>query len=425
MTSIQKKTSVDRNFFVPIMLFILIWLPSVILIPYSRYNKIDVFIVNIVYVVFFLLTTVFVGLGFRKKRIVLYKRKLRHINEKIIKRIMLTCAFFSVIGLSLLIFDRVVIKGIDYAAGLRVARYQWLNSEVGSTWFGRIGNLLIPFSYVSLFFSYLNWSKFGKKISKWFALFAGVGVPLVHAMLNGGRSNLLIVLIFLVSISLIRLLQGMKPIPFMANKKIITAIIVIVIFSYVWSVFESSADMGGKSVKEYSARLIYALGGDVAIDESGSIEVMIIMLISYAFHGNWIMGQLMQQSSTGFYSLSFLGGLIDKLGLKEWKFNTTDWEGAFLNVPATFFHDFGWVGLIIAAIVAGGLFGYASAIIEHRKGLSIVELTFVIFIYGYVFLSPMVYAFGLTYFMFVLYAFIVVGVISRIRYGILDYGFEV
>src|SRR5690606_20489544 len=81
----------------------------------------------------------------------------------------------------------------NYSLGLRHARYQWLNSTGGSLP-SVIGNLLIPFGYVSIFLLIIHYSKLSK-ISRFLLLTSAIISVFGHSALNGGRSNILLALI--------------------------------------------------------------------------------------------------------------------------------------------------------------------------------------------------------------------------------------
>ena len=410
--------------YIPVIIFILIWIPSFLLSKYAITGVNKVIIFNLFYVLLFFIVTIFSIYTFKDKKIVMLKKRLKKINKETVIKIIKWTALLAIIGIIFLGIDRVFIKRINYAAGLRSARYQWLQSEVSSSLLGKIGNLFIPFSYVSLYFSYLNWELI-KSFIRYFGILIGFLIPLIHAILNGGRSNLLILLIFVLSISLIRKFANKTFFPKVRNKKIIIITFSLIIVIYVLSIFNSSADLGGVSQKAYLYTLFSSLGGKIDLSNISKLGLSFLSLIVYIYHGTWITGSYLTEfinMRNGYYTSSAITELLNIIGIQNYQYKSKAWEGAFLNVPGAFFHDFGYLGVGIMTVLSGLIFGYFICLLKRKKGISIVELILIIFIFSFVFLSPIVYVFGLVYFKFIIYAFIVTGIILKIKYGSLDYG---
>lgn len=417
------KTRIPKDY-LPILVFILIWIPSFFLAKYAISGTYEVNMLNFFYVLLFILATVFSFYLFKDKRIVVKKKRRKRLNKEIVFKIIKWTALIALIGIISLIIDRIFIKKINYSAGLRNARYQWLYSEVSSSILGKAGNLFIPFSYVSLYFSYINWESIRYKI-KYLGIIAGLIVPLGHAILNGGRSNLLILLIFLLTISFIRFFANKSFFPKVKNKKMIIVTVSLIIILYVLSIFNSSADLGGVSQKVYLYSLFATLGGRIDLTYINKIGLSLLSLIVYIYHGTWITGSYLTEyinMRNGYYTSSVISDILNFFGIQKYQYNSVAWEGAFLNVPGAFFHDFGYIGVGIMAFFSGLLFGYCISILKRKKGLSIIELILIIFIFTFNFLSPMVYVFGLAYFKFLIYAFVVTGIILKLKFGSLDFG---
>lgn len=409
----------------PLKLTLLIWIPALLLLPFGRYGRFEAFVITIFFLTVFIIVCIGTIQEFRGKRFILIRRKLRQMNQYKMQKSIDICAIFSLVGIVLLAIDRIYIKGIDYSAGLRVARYAWLHSEVGSTPIGKIANIIIPFYSVALYFTYINFEKITKRTTKFLGIFSGVGVPFIHAILNGGRSNILILLIYLLVLSSIRKAFGLRMIPAFKHKKILITGAALIMFAYVLSVFMSSASLGGYSLLEQLNAQLYSLGGKAPdTGRLSSLLIIILLFFSYAYHGSWILGSyatIYKAVNDGSYTGSFISSITGVFGFVPNTYSSDLWGGAFLNFPGAFYHDYGIVGVFVSAVLLGFLLGYFSVLLCQVQTISIVELLMLITVFSVSYFSGIVYLFGLQYFIFILYAFIVFDIIQKIRFGSIDY----
>lgn len=410
------------------LLFFLVWIPALLLDLFgvkAQYNHFLTVIMNVYFVGMVVLsaTVFFLRMKYTAVPVMLLEEKFMNkskaFSRKLLNQIIRTAGGMSLIGIVLMSYDRIVIRGIDYSQGSRMARYQWGASSVSGTIFGIMGNLLVPFSYVALFCGYYYF-EYLKSCKRIFAVFVGVAVPTVHAYLNGGRSNLLILVCFIGAIAIIRMTTEKKIIPDFKLKKVAVLLLIAVLGFYILSVFYQSITLGGVSLKEYVSILVKSLAGEYVNESDNSLVNNMIMVFSYLYHGQWMTGLIINtavETRYGFYSLAIVNSIMSKVGINlNIQHNTELIAGCFLNVPGTLFYDFGWVGFLLGPIVLGFLLAFVSKSILCCRHFSNMKLIITFSIYMYMLCSPILPMTNYIYFVFVLYAFVLTGIFLSIRF---------
>ncbi|MDT3709489.1 MAG: hypothetical protein ROZ65_05035 [Pseudomonadaceae bacterium] len=326
----------------------------------------------------------------------------------------------ALLGISLVFYDRVFLRGIDYSLGLRHARYQWLASEGGSL-VSVIGNLLIPFCYVSIFFLVVHYSRLSRFATLLLFSSAFFGV-FGHAALNGGRSNVLLALVMGLSAYLLRR-QGAPKRLFFANYYKLLPVGLFAIF-YVASIIKSSAVMGGVDVETLTILGVESLYGQVSDYFKSRLEgseylYLMIYGIAYLYHGQWTAQVTyslpVRDGSYTFYPFSVILnelGLIDA-PLQAGFFSDT---GAFISLPGAFYYDFGFMGVVVLSLVVGWLLGLTLRMICADRNIGGGRLAFIIYVLYLVLLSPILPAYGLSYLNFIIFAFAILGVLNAFLY---------
>jgi len=332
-------------------------------------------------------------------------------------------SYSTIIGFFLILFDRIFIRGINYSLGLRAARYQWLNSTGGSP-YGIIGNLLIPFGFICIFFLIVHKDSTSKKEKRLLTLSSFIGI-FGHAALNGGRSNILLA-IFMVIISLS--IGFKKPTKLLTIKPKNLKIIIILscaIF-YVGAITYSSAIMNNMSIKQLTSLGLYELYGVKTGSYNnfgifGEPTYFIIYFLAYLYHGQWTAQVTyslpIREGSYTFYSF---GVILEKLGLiqtplTQGYFSKT---GAFISLPGAFYYDFGFWGVILLSIILGGFVGLVLIFINKSKFLGGIKLAFIYYILFIIYLSPILPAYGLMYLNFIVFSFVSLEIINRLIFKV-------
>lgn len=321
-------------------------------------------------------------------------------------------SFGSILGISLMVYDRVFVRGIDYSLGLRNARYQWLNSTGGSIT-SVMGNLLLPLGYISIFFLIIHYNSLSKK-NKYLLVVSSIISIFGHAALNGGRSNILLaVVIVIITISIKN--EYKKKIFAIRFNFIKKLPIIAMVFIYVSVITLSSAALGNVNMKTLTPLGVRGLYGQVygyfdSIGEISDYLYLIVYFVSYLYHGQWTAQVAyslpIREGNITFYSF---GIILNNLGLISEPFKPGYFSvenGAFTSLPGAFYYDFGFLGVIILSSMLGILFGITLIIINFSKFIGGIKLAFIMYILSIVILSPILPAYGLIYLNFIIFSFI-------------------
>lgn len=331
------------------------------------------------------------------------------------------CSLLSISGFLLIFIDRVYIRGIDYSSGLRNARYQWLDSGSGSL-FGVLGNLIIPFSYVSLFIL-LTQGRLLKPVMKLLLVLSALFGIVGHAILNGGRSNVLIALFVYLAIIIVKSRGGESAGGFYSRFFTFSFIA-----SFIFYMTSLSASMGGISYEELFLLGVDNLHGKVTENYEnigllfGEPGYLFAYIFSYLFHGSWTAESLyylfQTESLSGSYLLYSYSLILTMLGVLSAPVSAGYFSeyGAFVSLPGAFYYDVGLFGTGILSLFLGMAVGSTTALVTRgiaSPGIIAVYLYFAVI----ALMSPILPAYGLMYFNFVVYAFIMFGLINRLCFG--------
>lgn len=317
-------------------------------------------ILNIIFFVGVTVVSVLTCLFFKRAFFGLKKHDSRLIN---IDRYAALIFLLTLLGFVLLLYDRIILRGVDYMVGIRDARYVWLQSA-GGNFSGVLGNILNSFGYLALFRLSHAWARWSFKNKLYFGFsifFSIIGL----AFLNGGRANILLSLFILISIwilSLDKFIYEYK-IRFAPHHFIYFTILMLPVLV----VTDSSAQLGDYSPIEHYIADIYPLYGriDSVLPDFGfanDIFYRINYMIVYLLHGQWtfqIATDLPPQ--VPFYTLypvkAFLSqlGLIDSIPITGYYSDA----GAFISLPGALYYDYGLLGIVFGSIILGVLLGHA------------------------------------------------------------------
>jgi len=379
-------------------------------------NASDLFLLNTVFII---LVTVFFIITSKLFRINTRVNKLKNITAKQLVFNIKFVSICSISGFILMFYDRVFIRGINYSLGLRQARYQWLDSTGGSL-YSVIGNLLIPFGYIALFLLVFHGNNMRRKDKAILIISSAISV-FGHAALNGGRSNILIAVVFMVIISVIKNIFIGKP-PKRKHYSFRKILILLLVMGYIFNITLSSAEMGRVSIQkltELGIESVYGIPNESFYDMNGgnSILFLIIYSLVYLFHGQWTaevtFSLPIRNGNYTFYTfiviLRSLGFPISNI--EQGYFAKT---GAFISLPGAFYYDFGYIGVVLLSIILGVLFAVAVLILHKSRVVSPSKLGFVIYVLFVVFLSPVLPGYGFMYLNFILAAFISIDILNRL-----------
>lgn len=409
-----------------LLFFVLAWSPLLfldILGMTSKYNNFFSTVNNVYFIITIIVFSclIYKNLGWGKDIKKICILKVENIQRVIVVcRVVFLCTLGSTIGIILLAYDRIFVKGIDYTAGARRARYEWLALGTSTTIYGFLGNILIPFSYVALFFVYYYF-EFLPRSKRIFGMACGVGVPFIHAFLNGGRMNLLVCFLFIVGTGILRILSGKSLIPNI--NKMYMLIAIVILMAYIISIFSQSRSFGNDlSVSAFTNIQVESLGGVMNRQYDNVLLNYMIQIVSYMYHGKWITGTVMAADSAaryGFVTYTFIDVILSRFGINlSLKHNVELLQYAFLNLPGVLFYDFGIVGVIIVPILLGLLIACMTKSFMIKNKHTYSQMIILLFFLMILMCSPIQFFLNLGYVNFIAIAFICVGVYLRIFCGI-------
>lgn len=409
----------------PIIYFIDVWILSGIILAIlpvkSRFNNsLDIFCVCLIFVLIVSITAIF---WFQKTPIIrIHHYDIKELPERKMVFIIDASSIATLLGNIFLFYDRVFIRGINYSLGLRNARYQWLNSTVSGSALSKIGNLLIPFSYCALFMGIYHWENLVPK-KRWQAVIFGFGGQVAIAMLNGGRSNILMAIAFAFVTCIIRKYQGKRMFPKINGKLVLGAIVGIALIRYVSSIFFFDAE----NDKAYLTQVANMFGYDINPTYiSNPLTNLLSQIFLYILHGiNFIGAQLKYGGGIADinHNMTFRGifVLLGRLPGFNYTMELPSYDGGagnFIALPGEMLNDYGYFGFVVACIFLGILAGDALKYINRGDhNVSNLELTFTIGVFLQLYLSMLGDIIGFGYFLFMVYAMLVMELFSGLKYG--------
>lgn len=400
-----------------LLINVLIYL-TVIFIPVKAQveNYIFLILINSVFISLVLIFSILVEkVKIKRHEVIFTEREVKNL-----RRNTFYCCAGSFVGIAMVAYDRIYIRGISYLQGLRAARYEWLASDGGSL-VSIMGNILIPFSYVGLFLIIANSRYFvSRSIAFYTILF--LLVIFSHAALNGGRSNILLAIIVMILAFSLR--SGRVNVKTFMKVLFIGALLSVPAFIYVTEIIKSSASMGSVDLSTLLARATNALQGKFVegylVQESSEAELLSIYILSYLSHGQWtaqVIGDL--DSVPGSYFLYPFSVMLARLSLISAPLDQGVFSdaGAFVSLPAAIYYDFGFVGLAFISVFIGALFGLSLTFLKERSRFTGWKLGLFIYLSFILLLSPVIPAYGFSYLNLIVFSFFILGSINRLFYG--------
>ncbi|WP_148203860.1 O-antigen polymerase [Nitrobacter winogradskyi] len=176
-----------------------------------------------------------------------------------LNRTVVIASLFGLAGIAMIALDRTVLSGINnsgYAALLRCAPELVDYIEIKRTVLIYLGYVIFSFGYASLALFLLR----GEEIQGWPATLAQLSIfsPVGYALLYSGRMPILLVIALIISVGLVRLVQGRSFLPrghHLFIKTVLFAILFMFYANAMWSARQSfCTDMSGL-VEELRSRV--------------------------------------------------------------------------------------------------------------------------------------------------------------------------
>lgn len=393
-------------------------------------------LINILFINIVIITAYFVKKiisGTRMTNLTKKGKLIIKMSKKKLNFIILSSSIISIIGLIMITYDRIIIRGINYSYGLRNARYQWFISEqqgLGGSFLSIVGNLLIPLAYVTIVMTLLHWESLSTK-NKNVGFISSLIVIFGHAMLNGGRSNVFLLVIIILCVLIIR--KNLKKSIFSKIKFINLKITVIFLIALIFSmqIFASSAKLGGVSSSDDAYLNIANLRGELNenfyynFSSYDSIN-QLVLVGSYLIHGQWVAEEAFSLNNhPGEFTFVSIKAFMKQLGIIETSSEPNAYDtGVLISLPGSLYYDYSFIGVIIGAFIIGILFGITLFFMMTYYRRNGMHLGFILAVLMIVFLSPFFPVYNFSYYIFIPIAFIEMEILTRIIYGISNW-FEI
>ena len=333
--------------------------------------------------------------------------------------------WMSVIGIFCLIYDKVFVQGIDYSNGVAVSREEW--RKLGED---RDGNASSIFSVLGYFFGSAYYVAIVLAVTQ-----VGVVTPklrmksflvafvllMINSALTGGRSNLLLVAVFVLAAFGARkglVLSNVFP---RVSQRLAIKLALLLGFAYTVLIFYQRAAAGESDAVNYAIEFLPFLGFEASneyqagLDDSAlsSLSAMLVLTISYVTHSFATVAAIVDANPENKTILFLhLAGIANKLGLIGPP--DGDWflAGRFPSVPGSLLYQFGWLGFFGGSLLLGALSELCRSWAAKRPD-RLMPLGSSVMAHVTLLLTPALFAGDFLSFPFVLGSFVQLAVIDR------------
>lgn len=274
----------------------------------------------------------------------------------------------SLIGTLALIYDKIIVQGIDYSAGLAYAREQWRRAgEMRGGAVSSVGSILgylIGSSYIVAIIL-LPWSNL-KPSRKALAGGAAFALALINTLLTGGRSTLILAVLFYLVAKTLRGKDADDDRALSFKSKLLTGALVTLSGCYFLYIFLARAEATGISVTEYSHATLDHLGltptewllNLPASSAVASIINLLVMGAAYFSHSLsttvsiFDYGPQHNDATVVFVTAASMASRLNLIEPMD-----TDWflSGLFPSLPGALYLQGGWGMLMVAGMAIGML----------------------------------------------------------------------
>lgn len=334
--------------------------------------------------------------------------------------------WMSIIGSLALIYDKIFVQGVDFSNGVAVAREEW--RRLGE---GREGNASSIFSVLGYFFGSAYYVAIVLAVTqvrvvspklRMQSLLVVFVLLMVNSAITGGRSNLLLVAVFVFAafrsrkgLALFNVFPGV-------NQRLTIKLALLLGFAYTVFIFYERAEAGGADALNYAIEFLPFLGLETSYEYRAglngsalsSLSAMLVLTVSYVTHSFATVAAIVDANPEN-KTILFLhfAGIANKLGLIGPP--DGDWflAGRFPSVPGSLLYQFGWLGFIGGSLLLGALSELCRSWAARRPD-RLMPLGSYVMAYATLLLTPVLFAGDFLSFPFVLGSFIQLTVIDRL-----------
>ncbi|AQQ67512.1 hypothetical protein Mag101_07575 [Microbulbifer agarilyticus] len=323
----------------------------------------------------------------------------------------------SVCGTAFLVYDRIIVQGVDYSKGIAFARQEWrkLGEARGggvSSVYSVLGYLFSSGYFVAGILAVSVKAKLSQKF-RFISLFCVFALVLVNSLIAGGRSNILLlaVLIFAAISS-----QGGWQLKLFIRSYFVRTLIVFLVgisAMYTLYVFYERASASNMDAVEYVNNFLPYLGlefdswyRDFLNDNSwASFSAIPVLAGSYLTHSYSTTAAIIDSVHED-KVIVFLHAmnLLNKLGLASAPDSSWFLAGRFPSLPGALWYQYGVISIFPGAIFLGVI----SALVKYlyvSKPSSITRLAGYISMYSILVVSPLLFVLDFMSFPFLVLSF--------------------
>lgn len=340
-------------------------------------------------------------------------------------RVLAIALALSLVGTLALAYDKIIVQGIDYSSGLAFAREQWQRAGLE-----RSGSVSSPLSVLGYLLSscYMvvlaliaprPWNT-----RKYVIVLCAAGLALVNTLLTGGRSTLILTLLFYASALSITPPSGRpKQTRALKNRATYLAATTIVLCTwYFLYIFEARAEATGISIRDYSREVLYGLGlrptaflDDLSPDNplTGSITLLVTATAYFTHSFATTVSIIDFGPARNSATVIFVTGASIAAKLHLINPIDTEWflAGAFPSLPGALYLQSDWCLTIFASLVFGMMTGLAHW--WHRESPSILSFGVMAGLMCTLLASPILFAADVMMFPFAMAQFGLIYLISK------------
>jgi hypothetical protein len=319
----------------------------------------------------------------------------------------------STVAFLLIFIDRIFIQGVDYSEGVSAAREMWREQALArsgvSSPLSVVGNLLFPFTYISIFLLVFNFElirhSFYKITFSFFLVF-------IFALMVGGRAPLFVGVTFCYGAIVLRGFLGKSLFP--KRMLFYMTLAGVIVLAYSAYIFSMRIEGSGIDISRYNDSLATRLLG-VRTDNDSFINESLIAVMIYVAHVKWVfLNVIANESLFGFSVFDQLLFMLQKylpfvdfgkVASVSWTYDTL-----WISLTGSLYHDFGLFGFFLYSalffVLIFSMERYFTMRIPLGGRQSVYIMSLCCFFISILVISPFVFIFELVQYIYLFFLII-------------------
>lgn len=282
------------------------------------------------------------------------------------------------VGISSILFDRILIQGVDYSQGISAARENWRELSTSrsgvSSPFSVLGSIFYPNVFSSIILTLVFYERLTSRL---FRLLAGLVVVILFSLIIGGRTSILVLAAVVVAALVMRRVIGLTVAPRGFIKYGLLGLFVCVSFAgliFYWRMVNSPVDFSS-----YAASLVGRHGGYVKpgreLVDVDIFDALMYSIVVYVVHVKWVFQSILADQFNLFgnaflnqimWILSTRGGV--DLTVIGYDYNWTH-SGNWISLAGALWHDFRGIGVLLGSFCVYSLFSLIFIVLIKSRRL--------------------------------------------------------